>query len=487
VSESLQVHLLGPLQVLRQGRPLPVPSFRQRALVARLALEAGRVVSADRLIDVVWADRPPADARGALQHHVSRLRKAIGAALVTREPGYRLDVRDDDVDALQFARLAAAGRTALRTGALDEAGGALQAALALWRGPPLEEFIDRDWARPPATRLQGQYLDAIEDRFDVDLAAGLHADVLEPIREVLAEHPFRERLWGQLMVALYRCGRQPDALAAYADARRILADEHGLDPGPELAGLERAILTHDPQLAAPRSPLRAPRSTGNLPAALTSFVGRVEQLLAVQKLVKQDRLVTLTGPPGVGKTRLAVEVARALQPEFDDGVWMVELAPLTEGSAVATAVAATLGVRPGGADGPQANLLSRLTQHLRERATLLVVDNCEHLLGEVARLVHALLTGCPRLRVLATSRESLGIAGEALWPVPCLSVPDPAHDPVALAGAEAVLLFADRATQVRPSFTLTAASAPAVAELCRRLDGLPLAVELAAARATPPS
>ncbi|MCV2488001.1 AAA family ATPase [Geodermatophilus sp. YIM 151500] len=485
MGESLQVHLLGPLQVRRQGRPVPVPSSRQRALVARLALEAGRVVGTDRLIDVVWADRPPADAHGALHHHVSRLRRAIGAALVTRGPGYLLDVRDDDVDALQFTRLAAAGRAALRAGSLDEAGSALRAALALWRGPPLEEFLDRDWARPPAARLQGQYLDAVEDGFDVDLATGRHADVLEPIREVLAEHPFRERLWGQLMVALYRCGRQPDALSAYADARRILADEHGLDPGPQLADLEHAILSHDPQLAAPRPRFRATGGSGNLPAPLTSFVGRAEELLAVQRLVKQARLVTLTGPPGVGKTRLAVEVARALHPDVEDGVWMVELASLTQGGEVTTTLAAALGVRPGGAGGAETPLVDRVVQHLRSRSALVVVDNCEHLLGEVADLVHTLLAGCPRLGLLATSRESLGVPGEALWPVEGLSVPDPArHDPAALLGTEALRLFEDRAAQVRPSFVITTEAAPAVAELCHRLDGLPLAIELAAARVT---
>jgi DNA-binding SARP family transcriptional activator len=247
----MRVGVLGPLEVHEGDRRIHITSARQRALVALLALDAGQVVSADRLIDGVWGDEAPADALNALQHHVSRLRRTVGSSLATRGSGYLLDLEQEDVDALRFARLVGEGRAALREGNVPEAAATLRGALAMWRGASLEEFLDRGWARQEASRLQELYLDAVEDRIDADLSLGLHANVVEELRDVLGEHPFRERLWGQLMLALYRCGRQPEALAAYVEARRVLASEHGLDPGPELVRLERAILAQDSALAAP--------------------------------------------------------------------------------------------------------------------------------------------------------------------------------------------------------------------------------------------
>jgi predicted ATPase/DNA-binding SARP family transcriptional activator len=482
----MKVGVLGPLEVREGDRRVQIMSARQRALVALLALDAGQVVSADRLIDGVWGDEAPADALNALQHHISRLRRTVGPSLVTRGSGYLLDLEPGDVDALRFARLAGEGRAALREGHLSEVAATLRGALALWRGAPLEEFLDRDWARREATRLQELYLDAVEDRIDADLSLGLHANVVEELRDVLGEHPFRERLWGQLMLALYRCGRQPEALAAYAEARRVLAEEHGLDPGPELVRLERAILAHDPALAAPES--ATPRQpAGNLPAPLTSFIGRHEQLPSIRTLLEESRLITLIGPPGVGKTRLAIEVGQAVRQEFPDGVWLVELAPLSDANAIPDTLASLLGRPLGRAvdphDGAADSALGRLTDHLRSRHCLLILDNCEHLVAGVAGFVAPLLAGCPDLRVLATSRQALGVPGEAQWPVPALSLPAPeVDDPRELMGSEAVRLFEDRAIKVRPSFALTAETAPAVAEVCRRLDGLPLAIELAAAR-----
>jgi predicted ATPase len=268
----------------------------------------------------------------------------------------------------------------------------------------------------------------------------------------------------------------------------VLAEEHGLDPGPELARLQRAILAHDPALAAPES--TTPRQpAGNLPEPLTSFIGRHEQLRAIRTLLKErSRLVTLTGPPGVGKTRLAIEVGRAVAQDFRDGVWLMELASLSDADTIPDTLTSLLGVRPPGRavdpdDGAGNSALGRLTDYLRSRRGLLILDNCEHLVAGVARLVQPLLAGCPELHVLATSREVLGVPGEAQWPVPALSLPAPeVADPRELVGSEAVRLFEDRAVKVRPSFALTAETAPAVAEVCRRLDGLPLAIELAAAR-----
>jgi Bacterial transcriptional activator domain/AAA domain len=316
-----------------------------------------------------------------------------GRPWLPQGPGYVLAVGQEDVDALQFARLAAEARAGLHQGNDDQVAATLRSALALWRGTPLEEFLDHDWARREASRLVELQLAVVEDRFEVDLAMGLHADVVQELRAMVTEHPFRERLWGQLMLALYRSGRQSEALATYAEARMVLAEELGLDPGPDLAGLERAILAHDPNLAAPPAPIQARlrQPTMDLPASLTSFIGRHEQLPAIRALLRESRLVTLTGPPGVGKTRLALEVGRLVQREFPDGVWLVELASLTDPQGITDALVALLGLRPVGrvvepavAKEPLPRPLDSLVDQLRGRGGLLILDNCEHLVAEVA-------------------------------------------------------------------------------------------------------
>ncbi|MFF5290706.1 BTAD domain-containing putative transcriptional regulator [Paractinoplanes globisporus] len=466
--------LLGPLAVSDGERPVRLTGTKQHALLALLALNAGRPVPADRLIDGVWGDEGPRDLANALQHQISRLRAALGGDHVARrDPGYVLEVPPDAVDVRRFERLAGEGRAALRRDDPGEAATRLRAALALWRGAALEGLPGHAWVQAEAARLEGLRLDTVEDRVDAELALGRHDQLVAELESLAGEHPFRERLWGQLMLAQYRCGRQIDALETFQRVRRLLAGEHGLEPGPQLRQLQSDILAHALPAPVVEEPPR-PHVTGNLPAPLTSFIGRRDELVDLRGRARESRLLTLTGPPGVGKTRLAIEVAAAESGEFPDGTWLVELAPLTDAGTVAHAVASTLGVRDSDED---------LLTYLRDRHLLLVLDNCEHLLPGVALLVDRMLAACPTVHALATSREPLGIGGEAQWHVGPLSLPGAEiRDPRELLGSEAVRLFEDRAVDVLPSFVITPETAPVIGALCRRLDGLPLAIELAAAR-----
>jgi predicted ATPase/DNA-binding SARP family transcriptional activator len=481
----MEFRILGPLEVDDGTGPVRIPGAKERALLADLLVHAGRVVSADRLIDDLWGDQPPGNPANTLQGRVSALRRALGpvaGVLVTRPPGYLLELDHEQVDAARFDRLVAEAR---RSAARDspDAARQLDEALALWRGPALAEFADQPWAQAEAARLEELRLVAVELRAEVGLAAGRHSELVGELEALVAAHPHRERLRARLMLALYRSGRQADALRVYQETRAVLAEELGIDPSPELQRLHRGILTQDPSLdgaaAVPATP--PPR---NLPERLTSFVGRELELSEVGKLVEQHRLVTITGPGGAGKTSLAVELARQLGDGWPDGVWLVELAALRDPGLVPEAVIAALGIgeEPGVASGPLAAPVERLAEFVRDKGLLLVLDNCEHLAGACAELVERLLRGAPGLKVLATSREVLGVPGEVRWPVPPLAVPEDAVAAEALAGFDAVRLFAERARMADPDFVLDADSGPAAAELCRRLDGMPLAIELAAAR-----
>jgi predicted ATPase/DNA-binding SARP family transcriptional activator len=438
------------------GAPVEIPGTRLRMLLAVLLVHANEVVPVDRLSDALWGDRPPAGLTNALQKLVSNLRRSIPDRVTWTGSGYRFECTSEELDISRFEALLAKD--------------APHDALALWRGPALAEFAEEEFARGEAVRLEEMRVVAIEDGIDARLDAGHGADLVGELQALIVEYPLRERLRRQLMLALYRAGRQADALRAYQDARDTLVDELGIEPGPELRDLETAILEQDPALAAP-APATPDRPRTNLRAPLTSLVGRARELDAVTELLRTSRIVTLVGPGGSGKTRLAVEVASRAGPATRNGAWLVELAPIGSGAELPRAITDALGLADGmglGQINPP-DLLDRLVEFLQPKELLLVLDNCEHVVTDAARLVVDLAERCPGLRILATSREGLGAPGEHLFAVPPLPIDD------------ALELFAQRAAAL-DDFSLDDASRPTATEICNRLDGLPLAIELAAAR-----
>ena len=681
-ADALEFRVLGTFEVVSDGRVVPIGSPKQRALMAMLVLHLNRVVSLDSIVDELWGMRPLASPSASVQSLVSRLRHSLsdacpegGKCLVGREPGYVLEANRLQVDSHRFETLAATGWESLDRGDASGAAETLQEALGVWRGPALADLADRRFARLEAARLEEARLGAVEELVEAELAVGRPERALARLETHVAENPLRERAWGQLMVTLYRLGRQADALRAYQEVRRVLRDDLGLEPTPWLRGLEEQILHQRPELdglpqrmpgrvaevegapsrpagdtvvflftdieastrrwegdhdamsedlarhdrllreaveegrgrvfshtgdglcaafptaqgalaaavagqrgllgedwasAAPLRvrmaihagaaewrdgnyvgptlnrtarllslghggqvlcsqvaadlvrdqlppdvslvplgeqqladltrpervfqvrhhglpsafpPLRAPRSRRhNLPGTLTSFVGRTRELEEVRGLLRSARLVTLTGVGGVGKTRLALEAVAGLLDDFPDGVWLVELGPVSEPGLVAPTVMAALGLSSGAA-ATAGSVTDRLCEYLEERRVLLLFDNCEHLVDGTAELVHELLSRCPRVSIAATSRELFGLPGEVAWRVPPLSVPTGVVAGVSdLAGSDAVTLFYERARSAQAGFDLSAANAAPVGQICRRLDGIPLALELAAAR-----
>ncbi|MEU7297121.1 BTAD domain-containing putative transcriptional regulator [Streptomyces exfoliatus] len=508
----MRFRVLGLLEVwTTDGRPVPVGEPKVRALLADLLIHAGRPVSTDRLLDDMWGEDLPGKPAAALQTKVWQLRRTLeeaepgGRALVvSRAPGYLLDVTPDMTDAGRFEDLTAQARA---TGDPAAKVALLTDALALWRGPAYTEFEDEPFARRAAQHLGEHRVSALEEQAAARLELGEHHLLADELAGLAAAHPLRERLHAIHLRALYRAGRQKDALDGYARLRTRLRDELGIDPGPELLALQRSILQQDPALAAPvpTSPATpagpaaaAPaRPRGNLPAPLTDLVGRADDLAALHTLLTTQRLVTLTGPGGVGKTRLALEAAAQTADAHPDGVWLVELTgpaakTETSGGVSGTAhlIAAALGMRDDTAPDPTPDAAGRpdtpaerLATALHAKRALLLLDNCEHIVDAVAELTGTLLARAPHLRILATSQEPLGIAGEHLRPVGPLGLPDEtATGPETLRRAGAVQLFVSRAQAADPGFALTADNAPAVAAICRRLDGIPLALELAATR-----
>jgi predicted ATPase/DNA-binding SARP family transcriptional activator len=569
----MRVAILGPLEVHTADGCIEIPGRRLRALLVRLALDPGRVVSAERLIDDLWQDEPPAAAHNALQALVSRLRAVLGrTAIESGSGGYRLNVLPESVDVVLFEQRVRAGRAALEVGNAVAAGKQLRAALELWRGDALTDVEGMPFAESEAAGLGEKRVAAIEYLVDAVLAQPTAADageLLPELEQLRTAFPLREKLHARYMSVLYALGRQAEALAAYGQLRATLSDRLGVDPSPDLAALHLAMLRQAPELPTliqpasptPASPLAVvedppavearpdgpgvstPR-LGNLPAQLTSFIGRESELELVTGLLHNARLVTLTGPGGAGKTRLAQECGARLGALATDGVWFAPLAAVADGADVAQAVLSALGgeitltLAEIAMDRIEAlSPKERLQALLADRQLVLILDNCEHVLDAVAELVDHLLSAAPRVRVLATSREPLALTGETLCPVASLALPpDPAEStqptayrplsaveqssasriaealevaepplvPSAL-GAQspsangsaaipsvpspssaleypAVRLLVERALAVRPGFQLTSANVTPVIRICRALDGIPLAIELAAAR-----
>ncbi|HEX5542983.1 MAG TPA: BTAD domain-containing putative transcriptional regulator [Micromonospora sp.] len=480
--------ILGALEVHdSDGGRVVVGGPATRALLALLLLDVGRIVTTDRLIDGLYGPHPPAGAANALQSRMSRLRRVLrngvgrDGLIEFHSAGYRLAVDPDEVDAHRFERLARDGREALTAGDHVGAAAVLRQSLELWRGPALADVTKAPFAAAQAARLEELRLAIMEDHAEARLMCGEHREVLAQLQELVVAYPLRERARGQLMRALYGCGRQAEALAVYEEARRIFAGQLGVDPSAELAAVHLAVLRAEPAPAA-AAPSARTVAAAPPPAQLTSFVGRVDELARIGRLLTSARLVTLTGPGGAGKTRLAIEVGRREQGE----VCFVDLAPLNDGTDLPRALLAALGIREATllapAPGQQPDPVTRLVAALADRPLLLILDNCEHVIADAALLTHRLLAACPGLRVLATSREPLGITGESLCPVGQLPLPPPGSSVVGAGNYPAIRLFADRAVAARPGFVVDDANVEEVVGICRALDGLPLAIELAAAR-----
>ncbi|BBY91107.1 SARP family transcriptional regulator [Mycobacterium gallinarum] len=467
---TVDFRLLGDVEVRLDGQRLDVGHARQRCVLAALLIDVNRPVPTDQLILRVWADDPPHRERNALAAYLSRLRHLFAdtdEVAVVREPGgYLLSADQLSVDVHRFRHLAARARAVSDSA---EAAGLFDAALELWRGSPFAA-LDTPWFNDVRDSLEVERLSVVLDRNDVALQAGRHAELLGELTLALQAHPLDERLAGQLMLAQYRSGRQAAALETYRQMRDRLVDELGVDPSPPLQAVHQQILgggAPPPPAFETAAPQRVEtRALAGLPRRVTTFVGRENDVAKVIAALRDGPLVTLTGVGGVGKTRLALETAERERHRFGDGAVVCELAPIEDGPAVTHAVAAALRLQQQQGLGIEETVI----EYLRTRELLLVVDNCEHVLEDSARLLERIAGYCPRVAVLATSREALGIAGERVLPVNPLPIDD------------ATLLFADRARASRSDFDVDHEPVGAVAEICRRLDGLPLAIELAAAR-----
>jgi predicted ATPase/DNA-binding SARP family transcriptional activator len=473
----MRFEVLGPLRVTDGDRTLPLGEPQQQKLLALLLASPNQTVGVDRLIDEMWPVDPPASAHHLVEVYVSRLRRLLADSdglprLVRDGRGYRIQVEPDELDADRLGTVLDQAR-----GVVDRDPVTADRLLASFCPDggerPLGDLADDSpGLRTLAVHLEELILQAVEARVEARLRLGRHHQLAGELERLTAEHPYRERLWELRMLALYRAGRQAEALETAGQLRALLGGELGIDPSPAVLDMEERILLHDPGLL-----WEPPLPPSNLPHQLTSFVGRSWEIAEVAKLIDTHRLVTLTGPGGAGKTRLAIEVAERVLSRFADGVWWVDLAPARTRDQVTAALAGALGLvrAPAEATGS-------IVRSLAPRTALLVIDSCEHLTRPVAALVTAVLQGSRHVRVLATSRTRLGSGGEVTWSVPGLSLPEPDALRADLLLSDAVRLLVERAGAVDRTFTLTDANTEAVVEICRRLDALPLAIEMAAAR-----
>lgn len=484
--------VLGPLRVEAPRQEVRIGGVRRRSVLLRLLASPGRPVPVDVLADDVWDGHPPAAAASTLQSHVSAIRLAVGPGRLSFcDGGYLLRAGPGELDSLMFEHDVAAGHAAMTARDWGTASGALDRALGRWRGRAFADVLDMGWSVLPAGHLEEVRKSAVEQALEARLAMGLHHEVCVMAEEAVAVEPLRERRWAALMLALYRAGRQADALRAYQRLCGTLAEQLGLDPSPRLARLQHDILVQSPDLDGPGAAAgdmpetrvvssRVSVSRSNLPTPVASFVGRESELTELGKLAGRHRLVTIVGAGGAGKTRLAIEVAASRLDEHRDGVWFVDLAEVSDPGRVAGAVADAIGVRQA-SDQPAARLLMARVVGIH---ALLVFDNCEHLADPVAAIVERVLEAGPGLRVIATSRQPLRLPGETVWQTPPLSFPPSPdrRDPAELASFDAVRLFVERAAHLGAA-DLTSRSLRVIAEITAKLDGLPLAIELAAARA----
>jgi predicted ATPase/DNA-binding SARP family transcriptional activator len=483
----MKFRVLGPIEAWVGDRKVELGAPKQRALLAVLLLNSERIVSQERLLQLLWQGSPPETAAHALEVYVSNLRKALApqqpAEVIRRQaPGYLLRVDSEAIDLRRFEHLAAKGRQMLDQGDAQGSSLLLREAMSLWRGPAFAGADSSEFLLGERGRLEALRLDALENRIEAELRLGHHLELIGELERLVAENPFRERLCGQLMLALYRAGRQAEASSTYQATRLRLADELGMDPSPGLQDLLTKILRQDRSLEVqPRTRTQQePARFTNLPAPLTSFIGRKKAVVQIVQFLKRSRVVTLVGPAGIGKTRLAIEVGRELHDAYPDGVWLIELAGLSDGKLIPDAIRVTLGFN----EMRSKSGLEAVAVYLQQHSMLIILDNCEHVIEAAAQVVEELAARCPKVVFLTTSRERLRIPGEQLWEVDPLSVPAATTlgGVVSIVESEAVQLFLDRAALSRASFGLTDANSQSVAEISRRLEGIPLALELAAAQ-----
>jgi predicted ATPase/DNA-binding SARP family transcriptional activator/Tfp pilus assembly protein PilF len=482
--------ILGPLRVERQKGELRVGGARRRGVLLRLLASANEAVPVDLLAEDVWDGNPPSAVVSTLQSHVSDLRQLLGPdRLVFARGAYLVRAGPDELDVTLFEGDLAEGRVAIGEGRMRDGVELLEQGLGRWRGFPFADVAGAAWALAPSARLEEERNIAVEEALEARLGLGWHDEVCLMGEDAVATEPFRERRWGILMLALYRAERQADALRVFQRARHTLADELGIDPSPQLVRLENDILQHDPRLdwsgpATPRAStagvLRSERERSSLPIPVSGFVGRRWELAELQRLIGAYRLVSLVGTGGIGKTRLAIEAAARCIDQFDDGVWFVDLAAVSVPGGVASAVATAVGLFSNSDESVESVLVDRI----RGMASLLVFDNCEHLIEETAATVEALLEAGPGLRVLATSRSALRLPGERVWLAPPIDTPSQFDDfdPSDILEFDAVRLFLERAAEASALEDPSAEDLRLIGRLTSALDGLPLAIELAAAR-----